>query len=120
MKTALLMNWFVMNFVNEFEVLGMNLACLVLKGKENNHCNFSVLFSFLKNKKKEKIDASYVKSLARLIGGEKKKKKRFEKREFLSDDDYVLKEQYELLRSRRRYKRLKVQLVAVNHRWTIL
>ena len=56
-----------------------------------------------------------MKSLAQLIGGEKKKKKWFEKREFLSDD---LKERYELLHSsKKRYKRLKVQPVAVNHQW---
>ena len=51
-----------------------------------------------------------MKSLAQLIGDEKRKT-------FLSGDD-ILKERYELLHSsRKRYKRLRVQPVDVNHQW---
>ena len=58
-----------------------------------------------------------MKSLGQLISDEKKKG--FKKRKNLSGDD-ILKEQYELLRSsRKRYKKLRVQSVAVNHQWQI-
>ena len=53
-----------------------------------------------------------MKSLAQLIDD-----KKFDKRNFSSGND-VLKERYKLLHSsRKRYKRLKVQPVAVNHQW---
>ena len=56
-----------------------------------------------------------MKSSARLLHDEKKKG--LEKMKVIDSDD-ILKEQYELLRSSRKiYKRLKVQLVAVNHQW---